>query len=137
MALFFSGHSIPSQHGGGDASLNPDPDVLNQVGAGIASGSTSKDFISKVADLVSKRISVLNSATTSTNNFRPIDPNWRSYETSVPTVIAEVQPNTNPPVQFDNPIYENNLNDSFDEHHLLKKVPKPSKKKGFSSFKIF
>ena len=88
--------------------------------------------MTKIADLVAKRISQ------PTPRFRPSDPNWRSYETSEPTLTSEVQQdNIAPPIRFSNPIYQNDLNDTFDESALLKKVPKPFKKKAQILLQIF
>jgi len=103
----------------------------DQLGTG-ASLLQNANFVDKIADLVAKRISQ------PTVSFQPTDKNWKFYEKSEPTVTSEVQPdNTTPPVNFSNIIRQNDLNDSFDENALLKKVPKPYKKKAALLLKIF
>jgi len=88
--------------------------------------------VGKIADLVSKRISQPQAS------FQPSTKNWKFYEKSEPTTTSEVQPdNTTPPISYSNLIRQNDLNDSFDENALLKKVPKPYKKKAALLLKIF
>lgn len=102
-----------------------------QIGAG-PSLLENRDFVTKIADLVAKRISQ------PAIKFRPSDPNWRPYENTEPTVTSEVQQdNIAPPISFSNPIYQNDMNDSFDESALLKKVPKAFKKRAQILLKIF
>jgi len=104
---------------------------IDQLGTG-ASLLQNANFVGRIADLVAKRISQ------PTVSFQPIDKNWRFYENAVPTVTSEVQPdNTVPPINFSNVIRQNDLNDSFDENALLKKVPKPYKKKAALLLKTF
>ena len=98
--------------------------VLDQLGCG-----SSNDFISKVAKLVSERIADANQLPTSPS-FVPTDPNWRNYEVVAPTVTSDPIPsNSAPPLNFENPITENDFNDSFDQKKLLTIVPKQFKKK--------
>lgn len=121
----FQGRGVP----------NPSPSKTSTSFNPPQLGSGSEDFISKVADLVAKRIS--NSAPT-TANFRATDPNWKFYSNVEPTATSEIQaPNTAPPLQFDNPIFQNDMNDKYDENALLRRVPKPSKKKAAALLKIF
>jgi hypothetical protein len=104
---------------------------IDQLGTG-ASLLENSDFVGRIADLVSKRIS--QPAAT----FKPVNNNWRFYEKSEPTVTSEVRPgNTTPPINYSNVIRQNDLNDSFDENALLKKVPKPYKKKASLLLRIF
>ena len=44
---------------------------------------------------------------------------------------------TTPPIHYSNIIRQNDLNDVYDENALLKKVPKPFKKKALLLLKIF
>ena len=44
---------------------------------------------------------------------------------------------TTPPVTFANPIFETDMNDSFDEEALLKKIPKPFRQNAISLLKTF
>lgn len=109
---------------------------LPQSSKFLAQFGTGDEFITKVADLVTKRIH--QNVVPKPGHFRPSDPNWRFYETAQPTVVSEeVQPNTNPPNNFANPLFQNDLNDSYDETHLLKTVPKPSRKNAASLLKAF
>ena len=97
-----------------------------QVGAGTSLLGNS-DFVSKNADLVSKRIA---QPIPSTSAFRPTNPNWKFYEKSEPPVTSEAEvAKTTPPINYSNIIRQNDLNDVFDENALLKKVPKPFKNK--------
>ena len=106
--------------------------VLDQLGCG-----SSNDFISKVAKLVSERIADANQLPTSPS-FVPTDPNWRNYEVVAPTVTSDPIPsNSAPPLNFENPITENDFNDSFDQKKLLTIVPKQFKKKATSLLKCF
>ncbi|MBM3939263.1 MAG: hypothetical protein FJ333_11515 [Sphingomonadales bacterium] len=53
----------------------------------------------------------------------PTFPNWQYYETVQPTVSSSVIPEkTTPPIQFENAIEQNSLNDSFDARKLLQSV---------------
>ena len=107
-----------------------------QVGAGTSLLDNS-DFVSKIADLVSKRIGQP-LPSTSTAAFRPNNPNWKFYEKAEPTVTSEVEvAKTTPPIHYSNIIRQNDLNDVYDENALLKKVPKPFKKKALLLLKIF
>jgi hypothetical protein len=104
---------------------------IDQLGTG-ASLLENSDFVGRIADLVTKRISQPSAA------FHPITKNWKFYEKSEPTLTSEVQPdNTTPPINYSNIIRQNDLNDSFDENALLKKVPKPYKHKAALLLKIF
>ena len=66
-----------------------------------------------------------------------ITPRWRNYERAEPTEAVEILTNTLPPQSFSNPIVATDMNDSFDEQALLKKVPKPFKKNAASLLKEF
>ena len=76
-------------------------------------------------------------AGSTTTSFPPLNPNWKYYERAEPTVVVTGTPNTLPPVHFSNPLFENDLNDSFDENSLLKKVPRLFKKKASLLLKAF
>ena len=70
--------------------------------------------------------------------FPSLNPNWKFYERAQPTVVStDVLPNTTPPTHFSTPLFQNDLNDSFDEHSLLKRVPKPFKKNAVLLLKAF
>ena len=89
--------------------------------------------MNNLAEIVSKRI-----ASKVSPKFAAINPNWKNYERSQPTVVStEEIPNSTPPNQFSAPIFMNDLNDTFDEHALLKKVPKAYKKKASHLLKVF
>ena len=68
---------------------------------------------------------------------RNINPRWRNYERIEPTVVTVDASNTTPPPHFSTPIVETDMNDSFDEQALLKKVPKPFKKNATLLLKEF
>ena len=96
-----------------------DPSSSAQFGAG-----PNDAFINQVADLVTKKIQGNNSVPSP--HFNLVNPNWKYYEIAQPTVVStDSTPNTRPPDHFSNPIFTIKSNDSFDEKHLLKKVPKP------------
>ena len=107
--------------------------------------SSSKDLldnptlISELAVRVAKHLSSASkqSGSGSATAFPPLIPNWKYYERAQPSVVATEVPNTTPPTHFSNPLFENDLNDSFDENGLLKKVPKLFKKKASLLLKAF
>ena len=106
--------------------------VLDQLGCG-----SSDDFISKVAKLVTQRIADSNKLPSSPSLI-PTDPNWRNYEITPPTVTSDaVSSKTTPPLNFANPITENDYNDSFDQSKLLTCIPKQFKQKASTLLKCF
>ena len=87
--------------------------------------------------MVAKRIGQ-GSTLNATPHLAPSDPNWQNYEVSQPTTLSnEVIPKTFPPLNFDNKVQQNDLNDRFDETGLLKRIPKPFKKKASALLQIF
>ena len=66
-----------------------------------------------------------------------VNPRWPNYERAEPTVVTVEASNTNPPIHFSTPITETDMNDTFDEQALLKKVPKPFKEKAKTLLKTF
>ena len=102
---------------------------LLQSGSGLTNSDVHKrklspddDFITKVATLVTERLSnPLQSA-------RPVNTLWTNYNLSPPStsVIGSVQ--TTPPLPFDVKRFKNDDNDSFDEKQLMKCVPPKFKK---------
>ena len=66
-----------------------------------------------------------------------INPRWRNYERSEPTIVTVATSNTETPSHFTTPIVETDMNDSFDEVNLLKKIPKPFKKNAALLLKEF
>lgn len=66
-----------------------------------------------------------------------INPFWSNYERAEPTVAIEKPENTLPPTHFSNPIFQTDLNTSFDEDALLKKVPKLFKNQALKLLKKF
>lgn len=124
-SLYFFAAKSTSQEGlGSSSSITQDSPTLSAT-AIEQLGFGQEDFIGRITDLVAKRI-----AQGQTLSSAPIDPNWRNYDNVQPTVTSEIViPKTNPPPHFDNVIHQNDLNDRFDENSLLKKVPKPYKKK--------
>ena len=71
------------------------------------------------------------------SKFASINPNWKFYERAEPTVVTDGRPNTVPPLNFSVPLHETDLNDTFDEASLLKKVPKRFKDKAIQLLKKF
>ena len=94
-------------------------------------------LINELALRVVKHLSNQQSGSGAPTSFPPLIPNWKYYERAQPTVVATEIPNTTPPTHFSNPLFQNDLNDSFDEKGLLKKVPKLFKKKASLLVKAF
>ena len=94
-------------------------------------------LISELALRVANHLSNKQSGGGSTPSFPPLNPNWKYYERAQPTLVVTEVPNTTPPSHFSNPIFENDMNDAFDENALLKKVPKLFKKKASLLLKAF
>lgn len=87
----------------------------------IGSGEYQEDFINKISDLVTEKLAA---------KFSPITPNYHYYETSVPTVATEaVSENSSQPISYSVVLKKDDLNDKFDEKHLLSCVPKLHKQK--------
>ena len=111
---------------------------LLQSGSGLTNSDVHKrklspddDFITKVATLVTERLSnPLQSA-------RPVNTLWTNYNLSPPStsVIGSVQ--TTPPLPFDVKRFKNDDNDSFDEKQLMKCVPPKFKKQASILLKQF
>ena len=55
---------------------------------------------------------------------QPITHFWQNYERAEPTTVSLESPNTAPPNHFSVNVFETDMNDSFDEAALLRKVPK-------------
>lgn len=87
-------------------------------------------FVEQVAGLVTKKLQEPNPTGVITSF-------WRNYERATPTVVTEKVENTTPPNHFSTPIFETDLNDSFDESALLKKVPKSHHTKAKTLLKHF
>ena len=94
-----------------------------QQGAGLQS-----NLVDQIAEAVIRKIDCQKSQS---------HPRWRYYERSEPTVATVESSDTVPPVHFSTPIVETDMNDSFDEEALLKKVPKPFKKNAALLLKTF
>ena len=91
----------------------------------------NSEFINQIATALSKKLG-------SNPGSRPITENWTFYEKAQPTTSSGVVPaDTSPPINFDNKICENDLNDSFDENQLLKFVPKRFKEKAKILLHVF
>ena len=120
---------VATQSGGGPLSQ---PSTSFEAFGGGA-GSSEVKLINTIADVVTKRLLSGREGT----HFAPINPNWKNYERAEPTVVSDGTVNTNPPLRFNVPIFQNDLNDSFDEHVLLKKVPKQFKKNAATLLKTF
>ena len=100
-------------------------DIEGSLSTGQLLQSTS--FINQVAQKVAENLSQNQFGFGS--KFASINPNWKFYERAEPTVVADGRPNTAPPLNFSVPLHETDLNDTFDEAALLKKVPKRFKEK--------
>ena len=109
---------------------NPLPGSSSQS---FGCGSDNVELINTIANVVTKKL--LSSQDGA--HFAAVNPFWKNYERTQPTVVSDGIVNTTPPLSFGAPIYENNLNDSYDEHALLKRVPKQYKKSGAKLLKIF
>ena len=94
-------------------------------------------LINELALRVAKHMTNKQSGAGSPISFPSVIPNWKYYERVQPTVVTTAVPNTTPPTHFSNPLFENDLNDSFDENALLKRVPKLFKKKASLLLKAF
>ena len=101
----------------------------------FGANSSPDEIVNNIADIVTKRI--LSTPSQSVPKFAAINPNWKNYERAQPTVITDGTVNTTPPNQFNAPIFENDLNDIFDEHHLLTRIPKTVRKKASELLKVF
>ena len=98
--------------------------ALHQEGGGL----NSANFVDQIAEAVIRKID---------SQTGGINPRWRYYERSEPTIATVAPSNTEPPPHFTTPIVETDMNDSFDEVNLLKKVPKPFKKNASLLLKEF
>ncbi len=76
-----------------------------QSGSGISKNS-DEEFISKVADLVGKKLTPL-------LNARPVQTTWSNFNTSLPTTAIVTSDDTSPPLHFNNSITKNDQNDIF------------------------
>ena len=94
-------------------------------------------LINELAVRVAKHLTNKQSGAGSPTSFPSLNPHWKYYERVQPTVVATDVPNTTPPSHFSNPLFQNDLNDSFDENALLKRVPKLFKKKALLLLKAF
>ena len=92
-------------------------------------------MIDELVHLVTKR--VVNQHHSAHGAFPPITSRWSNYERSQPTVVVTEYDRTEPPLHFSAPKFEGDLNDTFDEKALLKKVPKPFKRKAEALLKEF
>jgi len=85
----------------------------------------SDRLITKLTDAISNRLEEKYPSLQQAPTF----PNWQYYDTVQPTSSSSVRPaNTTPPIQFEVPVLQNRLNDTFDLQKLLKDVPTPYKK---------
>ena len=109
-----------SQEGRGESSLS------RSIQAG--QGLHSSHFVDQIAEAVIRKI---DSEKIKTN------PRWWNYERSEPTVVTVDASDTTPPPHFSTPIVETDMNDSFDEQALLKKIPKPFKQNASRLLKEF
>ena len=116
-----------AQTGGGPL-LQPSGS-FETFGTGVRSSDVN--LINTIADVVTKRL------TSEAPHFSPINRYWKNYERAEPTVVSDGVVNTTPPIRFSAPIFQNDLNDSFDEHALLKKVPKRFKKNAAKLLRTF
>ena len=88
--------------------------------------------MTKLTDIISKKLEQKFSL------FGAVSPNWKSYETSEPTLSSEVLPESAPPpVNFGVPLAQNDMNDNFDTKELLSCVPKLYKQKAFRLLELF
>jgi len=90
--------------------------------------------VQELADVVSKR---LHEQHKSKQHLQPITSFWKNYERSTPTVVCNETENTTPPLNFGVTLTETDLNDSFDEQALLKRIPKAHQKNAGSLLKSF
>lgn len=98
----------------------------------FGAGASGEDkIINSIAEAVSKKL--LNTSTGS----EKINPFWKFYERSEPTLVSQQIPNTSPPVNFNVSLHENDLNDAFDETRLLQTIPKRAKKNASLLLKTF
>ena len=123
--------------------------ATSHLGSGSSESSTAKSastsvdllenptLINELAVRVAKHLSNKQSGTGSATSFPPLIPNWKYYERAQPSVVTTDIPNTTPPSHFSNPLFQNDMNDAFDENALLKKVPKLFKKKASLLLKAF
>lgn len=128
---FFSGSSTTSKHSEDSSETQTGSGHPQQGTSGSYKENLMKDnlFLDHIVDAVSKKLS---------QNPRPITENWKFYERCEPTASTDVQPeNTAPPAHFNNPVCENDLNDSFDENQLLRFVPKRFRQKAKDLLTIF
>ena len=104
-----------------------------QSGSGLSNPKqkTDEDFITKVATLVTERLSnPLQSA-------RPVNTSWTNYNLSLPSTSVIGTVDTTPPLPFDIKRLKNDFNDSFDEKQLMKCVPTKFKKQAVTLLKQF
>jgi len=105
---------------------------LEQQGFGILDA----DFVSRIATAVSAQLAKQEQEKNLAHT-RPIVSNYQYYEKSLPLTTSDVQPAlTTPPVQFDTQVFQNAMNNSFDQKRLLKLIPNPYKKSAKSLLEI-
>ena len=106
-----------------NAEIEPQPSTSSLQGFG-REFALDGDFISKMALLVSAQISKQKEEEQK-RKFRPVvsDDN-QFYQKSEPASACVTSDNTAPPVPFNNQVFQNDMNDGYDEKRLLKKVPK-------------
>jgi len=125
---FLSEHSSSKPENNGRSGVGASQvggEALQQGGG--ATLLQNSPFLDQLATLVSQRL----------HPVGLVNPNWSNYERREPTVVTETAEKTTPPVHFSNPIYSTDLNTSFDEEALLKKVPKRFKKDAIKLLKKF
>ena len=106
---------------------------LIQSGSG-ASGTShhqDDDFISKVAELVSKKLN------NPLSKARPVSSSWSNFALSPPSTSIINSADTNPPIHYDVRRFKNDENDSFDEKRLLKLTPTRHKKQAATLLQQF
>ena len=140
--LFFSGSTskqLRDTTGGSDlgsSSVNSQPESGTstvaqqkiQEGGGLTSLLHNTTLVNQLTEAVLKNIHAKSASVT---------PRWQNYERVEPTVIVETLTETTPPLPFSTPIFDTDLNDSFDEQKLLKTVPKSFKKNASELLKQF
>ena len=111
--------------GGGSSDFTlPDGPGLNLL--------NNSSFVEQVAEIVSKKLNP-----PKIHQPTAVNPFWKNYERAQPTVVFEQIDNPVPPAKFSSPVFQTDLNDSFDEEALLKKVPKPCRKNASLILKRF
>lgn len=134
--MIFSGdHKL--QEGSGSCSSNiPSQSSSSNIQQHTASTSQQEgfgidaDFISKVATLVSTHLAK-NKAESDRKTNAPLE-----LKTVLPSAFVSAS-NTVPPIPFDTQVFQNDMNDSFDQKHLLNGVPSRFQQKAKNLLEAF